>query len=314
MALNFVGFRTILYTFFTLHFFPQRKYAALVPAQMRNDPALVNRILDLAIERSKQSSPRPTTTTSTTTTTTERSPKRLPTINAVNDAELKAAQADLQSYNNDLRLLSTLLGRPISANEIPKLVKQVTSTTTTTTTVLPILQNLKPSGISQTLDIPSDEFYGKTNEALLATILKQRGIGPASNNIPGTIISPEVYGHSTTPPTTRRPIYRTTTRAPRPIIDGLAWLWKTWQETAPSPKPNPPPINSYSSNRLNGVRSIPSPSQTYRRPEPLTQRPTEFEMDIPEQPPSVPGGQVLTAVLGVTKAVSQFLGAAIQVK
>lgn len=291
----------------------QRKYASLVPAQMRNDPALVNRILDLAIERSKQSSPQSTTSTSTTTTTTERSSKKLSAVNALNDAELKAAQADLQSYNNDLRLLSTLLGRPISAKEIPKLVQQVTSTTTTTTTVLPILQKLRPNGIPQTIDIPSDEFYGKTNEALLATILKQRGIGPASNNIPGSIISPEVYGYSTT--TTRRPIYRTTTRAPRPIIDGLAWLWKTWQETAPGTKPNPPPANTYTSNRINGVRSVVNPPQLYRRPEPVTQRPSEFEMIIPSDPPTPPGGgQVLTAVLGVTKAVSQFLGAAIQVK
>lgn len=42
----------------------------------------------------------------------------------------------------------------------------------------------------------------------------------------------------------------TTTRAPRrrprppqrqsrPILDGLAWLWKTWQETAPAPRQRP---------------------------------------------------------------------------
>lgn len=36
------------------------------------------------------------------------------------------------------------------------------------------------------------------------------------------------------PTTTRRPRIRTTTARPaRPILDGLSWLWRTWQETAP---------------------------------------------------------------------------------
>lgn len=39
---------------------------------------------------------------------------------------------------------------------------------------------------------------------------------------------------TTTTTTTRRPRpRRPPTREPRPILDGLAWLWRTWQETAP---------------------------------------------------------------------------------
>lgn len=39
---------------------------------------------------------------------------------------------------------------------------------------------------------------------------------------------------TTTTSTTRRPRpRRPPTREPRPILDGLAWLWQTWQETAP---------------------------------------------------------------------------------
>lgn len=142
--------------------------------------------------------------------------------------------------NNDLQLLSTLLGRPISANDLPSLVNtaEKPGTTTTTTTQKPaviqeveLLQNLLQANKlneDATVEVPEDA-YGKTNDAILATLLKQQGIGPAHNNVPvQQLISGNLYPTTTT----SRP--RTGTLRPaRPLLDGLTWLWRTWQDTAP---------------------------------------------------------------------------------
>lgn len=94
-----------------------------------------------------------------------------------------------------------------------------------------LLQNLLQANKlneDATVQIP-DDSYGKTNDAILATLLKQQGIGPAHNNVPvQQLISANLYPTTTT----ARP--RTGTIKPaRPILDGLTWLWRTWQDTAP---------------------------------------------------------------------------------
>lgn len=166
---------------------------------MKQDPELVNKIIHLAITRAGKDSSQSeklqefsNILASTTTTTTTKRPKTTTTtIRPVNRDEFAKAQMDIESYNNDLKLLSTLLGRPIGPNEIPKLARQVTSTTTTTTTVLPALKDIQlkpnfnlPEDIF--LDDSSSKIYGKSNEAILAAVLKEKGIGPANNNIPVT--------------------------------------------------------------------------------------------------------------------------------
>lgn len=86
--------------------------------------------------------------------------------------------------------------------------------------------------------------YGKTDDALLASLLKQNGIGPANNNIPVQLLLHQVMGAASTPfsrssnqPTESfKPSTDAPARRPRPIIDGLSWLWRTWQETAPKKK------------------------------------------------------------------------------
>lgn len=54
---------------------------------------------------------------------------------------------------------------------------------------------------------------------------------------------PLVFNYQTTAYTTqkiitssRRPRLIPTRPPARPVLDGLAWLWRTWQETAPSPR------------------------------------------------------------------------------
>lgn len=180
-----------------------------------------------------------------------------PQVPSVNQDEIDKNKKDVASLNSDLQLLSTLLGRPVQQKDIPQLLTKQSSTLSptpttsrTTTTTAHIKTTVDPK-IAQEIELlqkitkkpdepvpyndltstdelaaidPSDA-YGKTNDALLATLLKQRGIGPAHNNIPINI-------YSTT--STARPRYQqTASRAPRPLLDGLTWLWKTWQDTAP---------------------------------------------------------------------------------
>lgn len=141
-------------------------------------------------------------------------------------AEIEKGKQDIAAVNNDLRLLSTLLGRPISFDDLPNIEKQfggngarktksnpttIGTSTTTTTTTTSTSTTVKPPTISTTIttteptaaivrevellqtllknqqqnDVKSSpEYYGKTDEAILATILRQQGIGPSHNNIP----------------------------------------------------------------------------------------------------------------------------------
>lgn len=173
-------------------------------------------------------------------------------VTSISTDDIEKNKNDVASLSSDLQLLSTLLGRPVSPKDIPQLTKQATlppsSSTLRSTTPYPtkstvnpahiqdvaFLQQIndKPDNVEPDNDLTStDELasidpsdaYGKTNDALLATLLKQRGIGPAHNNIPLNIYST----------TTSRPLFQTPSRSPRPLVDGLAWLWKTWQDTAP---------------------------------------------------------------------------------
>lgn len=189
--------------------------------------------------------------------------------------EIEKNKQDVAALNNDLKLLSTLLGRPISEKDIPQL-KQSTGTQQnqpsielkkSSTTERPkkttpsnpalvreveLLQTIlqkQPTTPKSTSDlflpgVEPNEAYGKTNDALLATILKQRGIGPAHNNIPGDLFP------TTTTTTTPRPRQQYPARSSRPILDGLTWLWRTWQDTAPGTRQQTP---SSSRTRTRGL-------------------------------------------------------------
>lgn len=60
-------------------------------------------------------------------------------------------------------------------------------------------------------------------------------------------------------------VYRTT-RQPRPIIDGLSWLWKTWQETAPATRPGSGRAPSSALPVGSGYRAESSPLTNIRFP------------------------------------------------
>lgn len=221
-------------------------------------PEAHNQIVQLALNQPTKPKSKPASSSST-----------------INTVEVDKNKKDVQTLNSDLQLLSSLLGRPLSQNDIPQLTKQLTiaapavelsfpgsssisipSTTksapslstaangATLTREAELLQKIiqKQSFTANELsknesstnddnkifsDIDPAEAYGKTNDALLATLLKQRGIGPAHNNIPA-----DLYPSSTT--TASSPLQLSEPKRPgRPILDGLSWLWQTWQDTAP---------------------------------------------------------------------------------
>lgn len=170
-------------------------------------------------------------------------------IAGVSVDEIEKNQNDVASLNSDLKLLSTLLGRPISDKDLPKLSNNLSTQQTTqkAITVRTTKSAIAPNNAASVRDmdllqkiiqtqihpvpaaanelatnndddkvlasIDPAEAYGKTNDALLATLLKQRGIGPAHNAIPLNI-----YSSTTTP----RPIFQSPSRSPRPLLDGMS--------------------------------------------------------------------------------------------
>lgn len=128
-------------------------------------------------------------TTTTTTTTTTGATKRPMT------------KDELAEVDKNLKLLSSILGRPIAIEELPTIMKQfrfgrnptVPTTTTTTTPSPPIINSNTPFTQDEVIELLKDpdvglgdniDTYGKTNDAILAAVLKQKGIGPAHNNVP----------------------------------------------------------------------------------------------------------------------------------
>lgn len=172
---------------------------------------------------------------------------------SINLDDIEKNKKDVASLNSDLQLLSTLLGRPVSQKDLSQLTKSggtgltpapAKSTVSPAQLAQEVIQQIGAGGDKQhpsdgagdgdnnltstdeLASIDPSDAYGKTNDALLATLLKQRGIGPAHNNIPLDIYS--------TTTTTERPIrLQGPSRSPRPLLDGLSWLWKTWQDTSP---------------------------------------------------------------------------------
>lgn len=215
------------------------------------NPDFANKIIQLAINRTGKSKPTPDSVNEIA------APASAPNDLLPNREEIEKNKQDVNALNNDLQLLSTLLGRPISEKDIPQLkqststqqnrppiesnvpttterTKKITSTNPALVREVELLQTIlqkqqtTPKSTSD-LFLPGVEpadAYGKTNDALLATILKQRGIGPAHNNIPADLFP-------TTTTTTPRPRQQFPVRSSRPILDGLTWLWRTWQDTAP---------------------------------------------------------------------------------
>ncbi|KAL5293377.1 hypothetical protein ACFFRR_011859 [Megaselia abdita] len=289
-------------------------------AQLGQDLALLSSLLGRRISaedipklnqqfQNKGRKPIPTSTKTTTTSTTEATKRPM-------------TKDELAEVDKNLKLLSSILGRPITIEELPTIMKQyrfgrnptvpTTTTTTTTTTSSPVINSNTPITQDEVIELLKDpevglgdniDTYGKTNDAILAAVLKQKGIGPTHNNVPvddlflqGPTATP--YATTNRPPRGRQPIIPQQQQG-NPLFSGLSWLWRTWQETAPGTQPNRVP------NRAN--RNSQFQSDRYEEGD---EGGVEHPEDVPTAYPQ--GGGLLAAAFGVTRAVTQFLGAALQ--
>ncbi|CAK1578035.1 unnamed protein product [Parnassius mnemosyne] len=170
--------------------------------------------------------------------------------------------------------------------------------------------------------------YGNSNDALLAALLKEQGFGPTTASsldeqvrlaalLNQVVVTPKARRTTTLPPPP--PALR------RPILDGLAWIWQQWRETEPGSgnvgtRTNKKRPASTSSSVASS--SVPAPSRTnWFGSGPFVGNADETPSSnrIPLEPPravaaeQAPGrGQLVSAAINVTRAFSQFLGAAIQ--
>ncbi|XP_053599775.1 mucin-2-like isoform X3 [Plodia interpunctella] len=228
-----------------------------------------------------------------------------------------AVKDDLQTVQDDAKLLKTLVKLQDVRPTTTQRNKLALTGHTSDEALKKLLQQQSPKSgmVSEATQPPMSlsTEYGKSNDALLAALLKEQGFGPTTALLNQVVVTPKAR-RTTTPPPPPPPR--------RPILDGLAWLWQQWRETAPGPtaaRPNRRPSPSASpsvatsaatSNRVNWFGSGPFVGNAEDKPSPNR---------IPLEPPGAvtseqtPGrGQLVSAAINVTRAFSQFLGAAIQ--
>ncbi|CAK1551565.1 unnamed protein product [Leptosia nina] len=224
-----------------------------------------------------------------------------------------AVKDDLRNEQDDAKLLQTLI-KLQDAQETTTIRNKLAITGHSPDEALKkLIQKTQPGMMSESTK-PSMSLsteYGNSNDALLAALLKEQGFGPTTALLNQVVVTPKARRTTTVPPP---PAPR------RPILDGLAWLWQQWRDTAPGsagPQPSRPtlprqqaaqPPSTSTSSRVNWFGSGPFVGNADERP----------SNRIPLEPPSAveqpPGrGQLVSAAINVTRAFSQFLGAAIQV-
>ncbi|XP_047519537.1 mucin-3A-like isoform X4 [Pieris napi] len=261
----------------------------------------------------------PTTTKPAQTQTTQRTPS-----STVPYGIQIAVKDDLKNEHDDAKLLQTLI-KLQDAQETTTVRSKLAITGHSSDEALKkLIQKTQPAGMMSESTKPSMSLsteYGNSNDALLAALLKEQGFGPTTASsldeqirlaalLNQVVVTPKARRTTTPPPPPPAPR--------RPILDGLSWLWQQWRDTAPgsqaprqsrpAPTRNQPAQSaSATSSRLNWFGSGPFVGNADERP----------ANRIPLEPPSAveqpPGrGQLVSAAINVTRAFSQFLGAAIQ--
>ncbi|CAG9562933.1 unnamed protein product [Danaus chrysippus] len=237
-----------------------------------------------------------------------------------------AVKDELKNEQDDAKLLQTLIKLQDAQETTTQRSKIALTGQSSDEALKKLLQQAQPSGMlseATKSSVSLSTEYGNSNDALLAALLKEQGFGPTTASsldeqlrlaalLNQVVVTPKAR-RTTTPPPPPAPR--------RPILDGLAWLWQQWRETGPGPegaaRPNRRPAPSErpapsgdTSSRVNWFGSGPFVGNADEKP---------TSNRIPLEPPSVvtteqgPGrGQLVSAAINVTRAFSQFLGAAIQ--
>ncbi|XP_072941587.1 uncharacterized protein [Epargyreus clarus] len=241
-----------------------------------------------------------------------------------------AVKDDLRNVQDDAKLLQTLKQLQDAQDITTQKNKLALTGQSSDEALQKLIQQANPTGMvseATKSSISLSTEYGNSNDALLAALLKEQGFGPTTASsldeqlrlsalLNQVVVTPKARRTTTPPPPPPPPAPR------RPILDGLAWLWQQWRDTAPGsgePRPNRRPTSSArpspspsptTSSRVNWFGSGPFVGNADDRP---------ASNRIPLEPPravaaeQAPGrGQLVSAAINVTRAFSQFLGAAIQ--
>ncbi|XP_050341966.1 mucin-17-like isoform X3 [Nymphalis io] len=239
-----------------------------------------------------------------------------------------AVKDELKNEQDDAQLLQTLIKLQDAQETTTQRSKIAITGQSPDEALKKLLNQAQPTGMvseATKSSISLSTEYGNSNDALLAALLKEQGFGPTTASsldeqlrlaalLNQVVVTPKARRTTTPPPPPPAPR--------RPVLDGLAWLWQQWRETAPGPdvaRPNRRPAPSArpsitpsaaTTSRVNWFGSGPFVGNADERP---------TSNRIPLEPPSVvtteqgPGrGQLVSAAINVTRAFSQFLGAAIQ--
>ncbi|XP_047545840.1 mucin-17-like isoform X2 [Vanessa atalanta] len=239
-----------------------------------------------------------------------------------------AVKDELKNEQDDAQLLQTLIKLQDAQETTTQRSKIAITGQSPDEALKKLLNQAQPAGMvseATKSSISLSTEFGNSNDALLAALLKEQGFGPTTASsldeqlrlaalLNQVVVTPKARRTTTPPPPPPAPR--------RPVLDGLAWLWQQWRETAPGPdvaRPNRRPAPSArpsitpsaaTSSRVNWFGSGPFVGNADERP---------TSNRIPLEPPSAvtteqgPGrGQLVSAAINVTRAFSQFLGAAIQ--
>ncbi|XP_013161699.1 PREDICTED: mucin-5AC-like isoform X8 [Papilio xuthus] len=260
-----------------------------------------------------------------------------------------AVKDELKNVQDDAQLLQTLIKLKDAQETTTQRNKIAITGQSSDEALQKLIQKAKPTAMvseATKSSVSLSTEYGNSNDALLAALLKEQGFGPTTASsldeqvrlaalLNQVVVTPKARRTTTPPPPPPAPR--------RPILDGLAWLWQQWRDTAPgtggagsaagaagaggaggsrtnnrrpapapahAPAPRPTAAATPAPSRVNWFGSGPFVGNADDRP---------ASNRIPLEPPravaaeQAPGrGQLVSAAINVTRAFSQFLGAAIQ--
>ncbi|XP_045534087.1 uncharacterized threonine-rich GPI-anchored glycoprotein PJ4664.02-like isoform X10 [Papilio machaon] len=255
-----------------------------------------------------------------------------------------AVKDELKNVQDDAQLLQTLIKLKDAQETTTQRNKIAITGQSSDEALQKLIQKAKPTAMvseATKSSVSLSTEYGNSNDALLAALLKEQGFGPTTASsldeqvrlaalLNQVVVTPKARRTTTPPPPPPAPR--------RPILDGLAWLWQQWRDTAPGAGGAGAGAAGAGGSRTNSRRPAPAQAQAPASSPTAAATPAPSRVNwfgsgpfvgnaddrpasnrIPLEPPRAvaaeqsPGrGQLVSAAINVTRAFSQFLGAAIQ--
>ncbi|XP_047545839.1 mucin-17-like isoform X1 [Vanessa atalanta] len=164
-----------------------------------------------------------------------------------------AVKDELKNEQDDAQLLQTLIKLQDAQETTTQRSKIAITGQSPDEALKKLLNQAQPAGMvseATKSSISLSTEFGNSNDALLAALLKEQGFGPTTASsldeqlrlaalLNQVVVTPKARRTTTPPPPPPAPR--------RPVLDGLAWLWQQWRETAPGPdvaRPNRRPAPS----------------------------------------------------------------------